>query len=418
MTIRCLWAVGLAAALAVAAPADDPIARATALLDEAGALLDQGKPAEALAKVKEASTAAADKSPAIAVACLMLEGRAEAARERWDAAATALNTLTVKFADAPQAPDAACLIAAVRRRQERPVEARQLYERVLTTYPDSWGRMEAERGLIRLALDTNLEDATQRLDAYLTRYPWTDDGPWLLDELGAAQLAAKQGAAAAATYERIRRDYGGTQAAFEARRGLVDAYRAAERWDDALRVLTEAAGEGPEMFAVAEITMLHAELLEAKGDRAAAAEMLGGLAGRYPGTFVAARAALRRSELLLALERKDDAVAAVEPLRDTFTTPYWKVQVLRVLMDVYHQAGQYDQAEDSAAALIELTDGTPLGASALLQMALSQKEAGRLRAARGSLERLTQKYKGPPFVTWAQQLMADWEAEGAGNVPG
>lgn len=397
------------------APAD-PLEAAGAQLEQAATLLGEGQLDEALELLAAVRGGPAGEAPSILIDCWLLESQVHAARQNWDETVAALLQITEKYPTAPQSPDALRLQAAARQRQGRPIEARRLYDKAIADYPDSFARLDAERGLFGLDLNEGkLAPAAERLADYLSRQPWADDGPWLLGQLGSAQLEQGKHAEAAATYERIRTDYAGTQAAYEARRGLVEAYRATERWDDALAVLDEAAAADPEMFTIAEIESLRVDVLEQKGDTAAAVARLDALAERYPATFVAAQALLRKGQMLLAADDNTGAAAACQALLDRFDSPYWRVQTLRVLMGLYHDSEQYDQAEDAAAALLELTAGTPQGAEALFQMAMSQRAAERQRAARLSLERLMQTYKGPPYAVWAEQLLAQWDAEATGR---
>ncbi|NUP99954.1 MAG: tetratricopeptide repeat protein, partial [Armatimonadetes bacterium] len=212
-------------------------------------------------------------------------------------------------------------------------------------------------------------------------------------------------------FESIGKLAPGSEPAFAVRRQMVMALQQLKRTDEALALLARAEQQQPEASAVAAIVELRAEVLEESGRWTEAVTALDELVRRYPGSYLAAQATQRQIDLLREHDDLPGAIARLKALQPTLSGPYWEVQTQRELLGLYRAAKQHDQAEDTAAALLKLTEGTPVGADALLQMARAQREAGRKKAARQSLEKLVQTYKGGPVVPMAEALLATWETE-------
>ncbi len=413
MSVRCLAVISmLVLPLVAQAPKPDgPDQQAAAQLDQAERLLGEGKPAEALAKVKQARETAGTKYPWLLVRAWMVEGYAQVKAQDWPAAATAFDTVAARYADWPQVPEALLQLGRVRQVQKRLGEARSAWAKVIEVAPHSLSRLEAERLVIGADLDAgDLAAAARRLDTYLSAVAWVDEAPGLLLELGQAWLNAGQAQKALATFERLRTQYPGTEAAFTARRPMVAALAQLKRTDDALKLLTQAQVEAPEMFVVTDVAHLRADLL-ADAQPAQASAALDELVKRYPGTFVAARALARQAVLLRQAGDAAGAIARLKALVEAFAAPYWRVQSLPLLADQLREQKQWDAAEDVLVELVKLTDGTAVAADALLRMAEVQRAAGRKKAARKSLEKVVQTYKGPPVVPLAEQQMRAWEEE-------
>jgi TolA-binding protein len=230
--------------------------------------------------------------------------------------------------------------------------------------------------------------------------------------MGNALLAGDQAAKAVARFEALRQDYPATEAWYNARRPLVEAYHQLKRDADAGKLLDEVATARPEMFVVADAVHLQAQLLEDQEQWPQAVAALKGLADRYPDTFVAIQARFREAALRRKHQDLDGALAVLGEVRDRLTSPYWRVQTLSLLLTLQREKPDLDAAEDTALALAELTAGTTVAADALFEAAQVQAQADRTTAARATLEKILQLYQGPPFVPLAQSMLADLKNPG------
>lgn len=377
-------------------------------LEQAGDALAAGQFDRAATLARQARASGKDLPWAQAAGYLM-EGQALLAQRNWVAADTALKQVVDKFGDWPEAPTALLAQGDARRGQQRLTEARAAYERVLRDYPHSPERLLAAERLFHLELEQQAFDAAaKRLDAELTAMPWLQAGPDMLVSLGYALLDAGKPEQALPRLQRALAQYGNTPVAASATRGTAEALVALKRHDEAWALLAPVR---PELAALADLVNLRVEVLLAqqKPDEAVAA--LVALGAQYPGTHVAALAALRAARVELDRDRYDAALALLQPLRTAFPQPYWQAQILRAQYQATTAAKRWEAAEDAALELVGLTEGTALGAQSLLDLAEAQRGAGHNRAARLSLEKVIQKYKGPPAVPQAQQMLGELPAE-------
>lgn len=402
--------VMLTAAAAQEAVAPSPEDALRTKIETAERLRDEGKVEEALALLKAVRGEAAQKQPWAVVRCLMLEGGIQAAANNWRAAEASFQQVVDGYPAWPEVAAALEGIGAARLAQDRLDDARQTWTRLIAECPHSWSRFTAEQQLFEADLrERKLDQAGARLAAFLKQFPWHENAPWMLSRLGMAQLDAGQTEAALATFEQVRRDYPGTEPAYTVRRPMVEALVKLKRTDAALALLEGVEREQPEMFVVAEAATLRAETLVDADRPAEAVAALDRLVERYPGTFVAAKALWRGAAILK--DRDPTAAAArLKHLAEAFPAPFWRVQTLGLLVDLHRTAERWDDAEDAAAALAELTAGSLTAADALLQMAEIQWAAGRRKAARATAQRIAQTCKGAPVVPLAEQLLHDWDA--------
>jgi uncharacterized protein HemY len=123
---------------------------------------------------------------------------------------------------------------------------------------------------------------------------------------------------------------------------------------------------------------------------------------------VGVRLRVTQAEILARAKDLPGAAAKIDLALKAFPQPYWQVGLLRAKYQIYHDQKDWDNAEDTAEALVKLTAGTAVAAEALLDKARAQHEAGRKRPARDTLTALIATYKGPPFVSLAEVLKAQW----------
>lgn len=417
---RIVWAASLLCLPAAAQqPAADPkVEQAQQAFDQADQLARDGKADQALAVVQKARQAIGTSVPWLAVRGLMLEARLQGVLGNWSKAESDFAQVVDQYFAAPDLAAALAGLGRARRELNRPKDARAAYERIITDCPHSYERYDAAQRLVELDLaDGKLEAAAQRLDGYVKAYPWASDVPWLLGRLGQALLEHGQPQQALARFTALRSQYAGSEAAFNARRPVVECNRKLQQYDAALAMLNDVAQQAPGMFVEADAVGLRADVLVESERWQQAVTELGALAQRFPQSFVAVQSTRRQAALLAQHDDVDGAVAKLKQLAQDFPAPYWRVPTLRGLFTLLRAHERWDDAEDTAAALVDLTENSPTAANTLLEMAEVQRSAGRKRAARLTLAKVAQTYKGAPVVPWAEQLTLQWDQQDKQEEP-
>lgn len=397
-------------AAAPEAPTPERTAKAQELLDKAAAAIRDEHFEEALSFLGAARESAGEDVAWVQVKSLVLEGYAEQLRQGWSKAERAWSRIVDQYGDWPQVPEALLNLGLTRAAQGKEALAVEAWKRIVAEAPHSPVRFPAERRLVQAALRArDWAGAAQRVDGLAKQCPWLESLPAMLAETGRALLDAGQYEPAWRRFEQVRKSYPGSEPAYAVRRPMVEALHGLKRSDEAIALLDAAAREQPEMAVVADTTALKADVLADQDQVDAAVQALDELRRRYPATYVAARAARQQADLLRAKGRVDDAIKAFAAASAGFQGAWWRIQVLQVLIDLYREKKDYDHLEDTAAELVSLTEGSPTAATALLEMAQAQHDAGRNKAARQTLEKVVQTYKGAPVVPQAQQWLQEWQ---------
>lgn len=401
------WLVALLAVMVVrvgAAPAD-PAALAERL-DQANTQVEAGKLDEALAAVRAVRAETPVEAPWLLVRALLLEGGIQVRAGHWPEAEAVYAQFMDTYAAAPQAPEAWLQLGRVRQQTGRLEGARQAWERIVAEAPDAMVRLDAEQALIELLIsEGKLPAAEQRATTLLAQWPWLQAAPELCATLGQARLEAGQAAEALGWFERARRDYPGSDTAFEVRRPLVEALRQAGRVPEALALLNEVRIEHPEMFVVADAASLTAAILAEQGQTKEAVAALEAVVAAWPGTDVAARALWQAVGLQQAAGEPAAALASFRAHAAEFVGDWWQVRAGQVLLELAAASEAWNDAEDAADAVVTLTDGSPVAAQTLLRKAAVQIEAKRPRGAQVTLEKVIQRYKGAPVVPQAEAML-------------
>jgi len=404
----------LATGLAGAQEGENPLEALEQKLQSVERMLDQGQTDEALALVKQVRKDVPKEAPWLLVRTFMLEGAIQIRAKQWAAAEAVYSQFLDQYGQWPQAPDAWLHLGHVRRQLGKNELARQAWDKVIADAPHAMARIEAEHATIDALLnDGKVADAEKRAEALFGQWPWLESAPWMMAQLGRARLEAGQPKEALAWFERLRKDYAGCEAAFEVRRPMVEALKQVGRAKDALALLDLVRTDKPEMFVVADAATMAARMMGEQGEVPQAVTLLDELIGQYPGTTAAAQALWLQVELLVKHEDTAAALAAFKAHAGEFNGPWWQAQALQVLLDLYASTQAWNDAEDTADALVKLTDGSPLAAQVLLHKAEIQIEAGRPKGAKVTLEKVVQTYKGAPVVPQAEMMLE--ELKQAGN---
>lgn len=321
-----------------------------------------------------------------------------------------LTSVAAGQPDWPQRPETLLLLGDARRASGLGSSARDTYREIIERCPHSHERLSAERNLIYMELaDGNLAGAAAAVDTFVKAFPWDQDAPRLLEDLGREYLNRGQATTAVERFRQLEKDYPGTEAAWVARRPMVDALMAAKLNDEALALLDQVLTVRPEMAVVAEAVAVKADLLVTKGDVPGALAALDAAITRYADTYVGQQLRLQKADIRRAANDLPGAVAELTKLAADFPQPYWQIIALRGLINTYRAQKDWDNAEDTADALAKLTAGTAVAAEALLEKADIQYRADRKRAAGVTLDRLIATYKGAPYVSYATQFKAEWK---------
>lgn len=398
----------LAASLAFAQDAANPIEALEQKLQGVEKMLDEGRTDEALALVQHVRGEVPQDAPWLKARSYLLEGVIQIRAKQWAKAEAVYTQFLDQYGPWPQAPEAWLQLGRVRRQLGKGDLARQAWDKVITDAPHAMARLEAEQAVVDSLLgEGKVAEAEQRVTVLLAKWPWLETAPWLLSELGRARLEAGQSKEALAWFERLRKDYPGCEAAFEVRRPMVEALRQAGRPKDALLLLDQVRTDRPEMFVVADATTMAARMMADQGEVPQAVTLLDDVVGKYPGTTAAAQALWLQVELLAKQGDKAAALAAFKAHAGEFQGDWWQVQALQVLLDLNGATQSWNDAEDTADALVRLTDGSPVAAQALLRKAEIQIDAGRPKGAKLTLEKIVQTYKGAPVVPQAEMMLEE-----------
>ncbi len=377
-------------------------------------MLAEGQTEPALALVRQVRAEVPKEAPWLLVRTFLLEGAIQIRGKQWAAAETVYTTFIDQYGQWPQAPEAWLQLGRVRRQLGKSDLARQAWNKVIAEAPHAMARMEAEQAILdSLLADGQVVEAEQRADALLKAWPWLETAPWIMVQLGRARLEAGQAKEALAWFERVRAAYPGSAASFEVRRPMVEALDQAGRAKDALALLEQVRADRPEMFVVAEATAMAARMMAEQGEVPQAVTLLDSVVGKYPGTSSAAQAIWLQVELLVKQGDKAAALAIFKAHASEFPGDWWQAQALQVLLDLYGATQAWNDAEDTADALVKLAEGSPLAAQTLLRKAEIQIDADRPKGAKVTLEKVIQTYKGAPVVPQAQMMLE--ELTQAGN---